>query len=193
VRYYALTSANSNTVYASTLQIFLDCSFNTPPSATPVSFIFLFKRNTLLYLNLTASYTALAQPFASSSNFRLTLETTSAASASTYTFTTNISQPLSSHGQISFIMPSQISNNTFGGVGSCSATIGAIATTLTGCSYTVSGSLFLNVLFNHSGTIPSGSRIVIAVLGLKNPSYAYLSYPIGLSTYYNSSISSSLV
>jgi len=171
----------------------MDCSFSTPPSATPTNFIFLFKRNTQLYLNLTASFTALAQPFASSSNFRLILETASAASPSTYTFTLNISQPLSSQGQLTFTLPSHLNNATFGGLSSCTATISSLTATLSECNYISNGSKYLNVVFDHSSSISAASKIVIAVLGLKNPSYAYSSYPIGISTYYNQSVSSSLV
>ncbi len=83
--------------------------------------------------------------------------------------------------------------NAFLGLGSCGATINSQTTTLSACNYTTSGNIYLRVYFNYSGVIGSGARIVLSIVKLSNPSYAFTNFPIGINTYYNASLPASLV
>lgn len=95
VRYYSLSTVSDNSQITTTIQLYLDCAFNTPPSANPATFYFLFKRSGSYYLNLTSIYAALAKPLTSASNFVISLESAEAVIDSTYTFNLVLSQPLS--------------------------------------------------------------------------------------------------
>jgi hypothetical protein len=190
VKYYSCTSNSDNALTAATLQLYMDCSFTTPPSATPATFTFLFLRNGSYYLNLSATFTALAQPLTNSAYFLTTLETLSAVSASTYSFTVQLSQPLSMMGLLTLVLPLDLG---ISGLSSCGATINNLAASVSACNYTTASTILLSVYFNQSAVIASGSKLLVSVLGLTNPRYAYAAYPFGLRTYYNASVSSSLV
>lgn len=94
VRYYTYNSADNNGSN-SVIQLYMDCSFTTPPSAQPTYFYFLFRRGTSNYLNLTATFTALPVAFTNTAKFVATLGTREAVVASTYTFTITLSYPIS--------------------------------------------------------------------------------------------------
>lgn len=137
VRYYSYNNPADNDRSSSVIQLYMDCSFTTPPSAQPTSFYFLFQRASSNYLNLTATFTALPVPFTNTARFVTTLETTAAVVASTYTFTITLSYPISSQGVITIILPRDIGMSGFTN-SSCGATIGGSSTALSNCNFTTS-------------------------------------------------------
>jgi hypothetical protein len=194
VRFYNCITNNDNTVTSANLQLFLDCTLTLPPSAQPTTFVFLFKRNGSYYLNLTASLTAQAVAFTNSSRFAVGLSSSSAILAATYTFTVIVSQQLSSWGAIWLLLPSVVNFTNFLGTSSCSASLDNVVLSIVSCTYASNTTgAFLMVNFNASSTVVINSQIVISVTGLTNPRTAYIAYPVGISTYHNASLSSSLV
>lgn len=194
VRYYNCSTTSDNTFTTTNLQLYLDCSLTLPPSAQPSTFIFLFKRNSTYYLNLTATLTAQAIAFTNTSKFAVSLSSTSAVLSSTYTFSIVLSQPLSNSGAIWLLLPSVVNFTSFLGTSSCSATLNGASLTIFNCTYsTNSSAAYVVVNFNASSTVLSNSQIVLTISGLANPRNAYISYGLGIYTYFNASQNASLV
>lgn len=193
-RFYTCSTPNDNTFVDTPLQLYLDCSMNLPPSAEPMTFIFLFKRNSSPYLNLSSTLIAQAAAFTNSSKFNLTLSSTSSVLSSIYTFSIALSQPLSAAGSIWILLPSAINFANFMGSSGCTGTINSVNASIASCSYSINGSITTLVInFNQSSFITSGSIVLLTVSGLVNPRYPYSSFGVGINTYHNSSKPSSLV
>ena len=194
IRYYNCTTNNDNTLTTASLQLNLDCTFTLPPSAEPTNFIFLFKRNGSSYLNLTAPLAAQAMAFSNSSKFVVGVSSYSAILSATYTLSVVLSQPLSSSGAIWVMLPPLLNFTNFMGISSCSATLNNTSLSLISCNYAInSTAALLMVNFNAASMVLSDSKIVLTITGLANPRSAYIAYPVGISTYYNTSLNSSLV
>ena len=130
--------------------------------------------------------------FTNSSKLNVTLSSTGAVIGSTYTFSIGLSQPLSIDGAIWLILPSAISFSNF--ASGCTGAINSVTVSIASCSYSPSGTTtILKVNFNTTTTITAGSIVLLTITGLTNPRYAYTPFSIGINTYYDASIASSLV
>ena len=117
----------------------------------------------------------------------------SAILGATYTLSMVLSQPLPSSGAIWLMLPPVMNFTDFMGITSCSAAINSASLTLISCIYIInSTTAFPMVNFNAASTVLSNSQIVLTDTGLKNPRSAYIAYPLGISTYYKTSLNSRL-
>jgi hypothetical protein len=104
-----------------------------------------------------------------------------------------LSQPLSKDGLVVLSLPAGVNFRSFGNLSSCSAAINGSPSALLACNYTVSSSTSVSLYFNASSALAAGSTLALTLNNLFNPNYAFISFSFGLKTYYNSSLSSSLV
>jgi hypothetical protein len=131
-------------------------------------------------------------PFTSSSKLNISLTSTGAVVASTYTFSIALSQPLSIVASIWLLLPSAIGFTNFNG--GCSGSINSVAVNIANCTYSSNGTTtILMINFNTTTMITSGSIVSLIIAGLTNPRFAYTPFSCGINTFYNASISTSLV
>lgn len=182
------STSGYNTQYTFPFTLILTCtSFLLPPSETPTTLAFIFKRNSDTFMHLNATVAASATTF-NSLKATLTLSTTSMASASFHTFNFLIGQPLGSKPAflLTFSTDYTISSP------SCSATVLTLTVSSTSCSYdNTTSSIRVELIVSSALPVNSNVSIVISS-GLTNPSTPK-SYAIGMSTYYDSNVSSSRV
>lgn len=135
-------------------------------------------------MRLSATLTATAAAF-NNATCALTLVSYQMGTATTYSFAFTIGQALSAASQFVISLPSDVTI----GVLTCRIGVTGGALSATPCS-AVSSSLVVN--YASASSITAGSAIVIEVVGLTNPMQP-MAYTFGLSTYYNSSLSTSKV
>lgn len=166
----------------------------TPASEQPYNFSLLFQRNSINYLNLTAEYSALAVEITSSNKYQITLENSAAVGGPYYyIFAIVVGQSIGKNALAVLALPKEISFANFGNLTSCSANINGSPTTITACNYSTSTTTSAYVYLSAAAALLPNDILSITLRDLYNPNYAYTSFYFGLKTYYNSSISSSLV
>lgn len=172
-----------NTEYSSPISLYLQCTaFLMPPSETAVSLIFNFRRNSDLYMILSTPVNALGTVF-NSSNGEMTQTSTAMVATNSATFNFLLGQPLTSNPSISFLFPTQFTLPT----ASCSASI--LTLTLSSLSCTLNTNTII-VTFTAPSSIPTATNVTIIINGVINPSIP-MTYYIGMTTYYSSTVSSS--
>jgi hypothetical protein len=171
--------------YGFPISILMQCSsFVTPLSEIPATFTFTFRRNNAEYMQLSATFSAVATTF-NSSNGLLTLSNNQMASTGvTYTFTFTTGQALGLNPSFVLTFASDISLS--GAI--CMIGVNSSASNID-CTPT---SLNLVIDYSSGTIIPSGSNIIIRVLGRTNPLLP-TGYNFGLTTYYSSSVNTSKV
>lgn len=175
-----------NTESGFAITAYLECtSFLMPPSETPVSLAFNFRRNSDLYLQLSATVNAVATTF-NSSRGRVTQSATAMTSPSAFTFNFLLGQDLSNTPAFVFTFPNDFVINT----PSCSASVISLTVTSVACSNN-GNVVTVNFTASSSSKISAGRNVtVILTSGVTNP-VTPGSYSIGMTTYYISSVSTS--
>jgi hypothetical protein len=188
VTYTFPSNSGYNTEYTFPIYTYLQCtSFLLPPSETPVTISFNFKRNSDLYLMLSTAITASATTF-NSSKATLTLSNYAMIASSTFTFNFLIGQPLGSTPAFVIVIPTDFTMVS----PSCSASILGLTVSSSSCTY-LNSTNTIRVILTASSAISTNSNITIVVLsGVTNPSTPK-SYSFSMSTYYDSTVSTSRV
>ena len=179
-----------NTEYTDPIYAYLECTgFLLPPSQTPTSLSFTFKRNGDTYMQLSTPIAALATNF-NPTKAKLNLSNPALVSSSTYTFNFMTGQALGNTPALVLTFTSFTSDFTINSP-ACTVTIISLSVSGPLCTYNnVTNVLFVN--FTASNTIPANSNITLTVNVAKNPSVPN-SYPISMETYYIGSDLSSKV
>lgn len=181
-------TSSTNTDYSSPTNIKLTCTgFLLPPSETPTTLAFIWKRSSNEYMHLNTSVAATATTF-NSSKASLVLSSTSMVSASTYTFNFLTGQPLGSNPAFIITFSSDFSITT----PLCAVSITGITVSSSSCSYSSSTYKLSINLTTTASTLPSSSNITFVVSGITNPAVPK-SFFFPMSTYYDSSVSTSKV
>ena len=63
---------------------------------------------------------------------------------------------------------------------------------ISSCSAAINSASLILISFNAASTVLSNSQIVLTVTVLNSPRSAYIAYPLGISTYYKTSLNSRL-
>lgn len=169
-----------NTEYSDPVSAYLECTgFLMPPSMTPVSLSFTFKRNGDTYMQLSTPISATATAF-NSSRARLVLSNPAMVASSAYTFNFLIGQPLASTPALAFTFTPDF---TIANSPTCTVAILTLTVSPPFCTYNnVTNVLLVN--FTASALIPINANITVTVSsGITNPATPN-GYPIGLETYY---------
>lgn len=181
------STSGYNTEYTFSITANLQCTaFLLPPSETPSTLSFTFKRNADTYLVLSSPIAATATTF-NSSKAVLSLSSTAMIAASTLTFNFLNGQPLGSTPAITIIFPTEFT------LASPTCTVAILSLTITNgsCSFTNSTNT-IRVTLTASSSISSGSNFTITVSGVTNPSTPK-SYSFPMTTYYDAAVATSRV
>lgn len=109
------------------------------------------------------------------------------ATSSALTFNFLTGQPLGSSPAIALAFHSDFLVSS----PSCTVSVLGLTTTLTGCGFS-NATNTVTVGLTASSAVPTNSNFTITVSGVRNPSTPK-SYPIGMSTFFSSSVGSSRV
>ena len=179
---------NTNTDYSSPTSIKLTCTgFLLPPSETPTTLAFIWRRSSNEYMHLNTSVAATATTF-NSSRASLALSTSAMVSASTYSFTFLTGQTLGGNPAFAITFSSDFTITT----PICTITISGLTVSSSSCSYSSTSFILSINITTAASTIASGRNFTFAVSGITNPAVPK-SFSFPMSTYYDSSVSTSKV